>query len=241
MKSKRSKRKMIILGSLIGVLCIAFFIAVQVTTIKKVTIEGNEHYTEGQLKKQIFTSKLCNNSLYLYWLYNYGNPPAIPFIDTVEVQLTKANKVVIKVYEKKIVGYVKYLDTCMYFDKDGTVVESSNKAIDKVPLITGLTFNYIVLHEKLTIENESIFHTILNLSQLTSKYQINPDKIYFDKNYNITLYFDKARVYLGKDIKTEDKIVRLQNILPDLNGLSGVLHMEDYSDQDTDITFQKDK
>lgn len=241
MKQTNVKMKIIILLSVAGILCIAFFIVVQIFTIKNVTIEGNEHYTEEELENLFFTNRYTQNSLYLYWLYHYGEPPSIPFVDTIEVEITKANSVSITVYEKSIVGYVNYLDTCMYFDKDGIVVESTKEVLENVPLITGLQFDHIVLHEKLPIEEESLFQTILTLAQLMSKYEIYPDRIYFDDDDYMTLFFDQVRVYLGADENTEDKVMQLESILPDLEGLSGVLHMEDYSEDDTNITFEKDK
>lgn len=241
MKQKTFKRKAIKWLISFGVLAMIVLAAMQLTSIRHLTISGNEHYTKEELKDLIFADQLTHNSLYLYWLYNYGNPPAIPFVDTVEVELKKANSVSIKVYEKSVVGYVQYLDTCMYFDKDGIVVESSDEVISGVPMITGLNFNHILLHEKLPVEKQEVFDTILNLTQLMQKYQINPDKIYFDKAYDVTLYFGNARVELGQDEETEDKMLRLQAILPDLSGLSGVLHMENYADDETDITFVKDK
>ena len=44
------------------------------------------------------------------------------------------------IYEKSIVGYVSYMSSYMYFDKDGIVVESSSSQLDGVPWVTGLDF-----------------------------------------------------------------------------------------------------
>lgn len=73
-------------------------------------------------------------------------------------------------YEKNIVGYVHYLGKNVYFDKDGIVVESSDQEIEGVPLIKGLTFDRLTMHQALNVKDASIFGTILNITQLLDKY-----------------------------------------------------------------------
>lgn len=46
-------------------------------------------------------------------------------MDVMNVSILAPDTIKITVYEKALAGYVKYLDTYMYFDKDGYVVESS--------------------------------------------------------------------------------------------------------------------
>ena len=93
-------------------------------------------------------------------------------------------------------------------------------------MITGLKFDHIILHEKLPIEKSSVFKIILNLTQSLKKTNIVPDKIYFDNDANMVLYFEKVRVLLGDSSYLDEKIVRLQYLLPNLT--------------DLDITFEKE-
>ena len=137
-------------------------------------------------------------------------------------------------------GYVEYLGHYLYFDKDGIVVESSTQQIEGLPFVTGLDFDYITLHEKLPVEKEDVFRLILNITQLLTKYKIETDKIYFDNNYNITLYFGQVRVFLGTSDYIDEKINRLRFILPELEGHSGVLHMENYEGEGDKFTFSRD-
>lgn len=99
-------------------------------------------------------------------------------------------------YEKAIVGYVRYMGCNMYFDKDGIVVESSTDLYENVPEIDGLNFNSIVINTKLDAGNSEIYNTILDLTQSFDKYDINVDKVYFDSSYNITLYMGDVKVSL---------------------------------------------
>jgi cell division protein FtsQ len=237
---KKNKRRLIIVIIVIVLIAAAMIIITSVFSIKKITITGNEHYSEEEIEKLMFDNRYCYNSLYLYWKYNYKQDYTFPFIDTVEVEMLSGKEVKINVYEKSMVGYIEYLGSYMYFDKDGIVVESSSKKVEGVPLITGLKFDHIVLYNELAVDDESIFNTIVSTTQLLAKYEITPDKIYYNSSYEMTLYFGDAKVYLGKDNETEEKIIRLRSILPDLVGLSGVLHMENYQEGVSNITFEKD-
>ena len=53
------------------------------------------------------------------------------------------------IYDKSIVGYVSYMSSYMYFDRDGIIVESSPDCLPGVPWITGLEFGRIVLYQHL--------------------------------------------------------------------------------------------
>jgi len=233
--TKLGKAVLIMLGAAL----VLAIIVLGVFTITGLEIEGNEHYSKKELEKLLMSEKFDSNSLYFYWKYKYGEPEEIPFIDTIEVEMLSPHKLKVTVYEKDIVGYVEYLGNCMYFDKDGIVVESSGEVVDGFPLVKGLSFDHMVLHEALPVEDAEVFKIILNLTQLFKKYSIKPDKIYFGDDLQMTLFFDKARVLLGDNENINEKIVRLQSLLPDLEGLEGSLHMEDFGENTENITFEK--
>lgn len=237
---KGNKRRVVLLILLL-LLVVAVLAVAGIFSIKKINITGNEYYTEEEIEKLIFNNKYCYNSLYLYWKYNYDKEYSFPFIDTLDVELISNNEVKINIYEKSMVGYIEYLGSYMYFDKDGIVVESSSELVEGVPLITGLKFDHIILYKELAVEDKAVFNTIVSITQLLAKHEISPDRIYFNSINEMTLYFGDARVNLGADNETEEKIILLKNILQDLEGLSGVLHMENYTEGVSNITFEKDK
>ena len=144
-------------------------------------------------------------------------------------------------YEKALAGYVKYLDTYMYFDKDGYVVESSGIRTQGVPQITGLAFNHIVLGEQLPVENPEVFAGIMDMTKLLNKYQLTADKIYFHSSGEITIYFGQIKVAMGSDNShLEDKLQLLPGFLEQLEGKSGTLQMENYEEGKGKFTFKPD-
>ena len=87
----------------------------------------------------------------------------IPFVEKMSVNIVAPDTIKIIVYEKAVAGYIEYLGKYMYFDKDGIIVETSDVKTEGIPQITGLKFDYVVLHEKLPIENQEIFQSVLDI------------------------------------------------------------------------------
>ncbi len=124
------------------------------------------------------------------------------------------------------------MSSYMYFDKDGIIVESANEALPGVPLVTGLKFGQIVLYQKLPLEKEETFQQILNLTQVLSVFELKVDRIQYGSYGDITLYLKEIEVLLGNGGNLNDKISELNDMLPQLEGRKGVLHLEDYDEAD---------
>ncbi len=209
-------------------------------SVDTVEVSGNEHYTDQEIIDLVMNGKYGHNSVYLYLKYHNKEVQSIPFIEQTDIELVSPTEVKIQVYEKAVAGYVEYLGHYLYFDKDGIVVESSTRQIEGIPFVTGLHFDHVVLHDRLPVDDEIIFKLILNITQLLTKYEITTDRIYFDSVDHITLYFGNVRVYLGTSDFIDEKINKLQYLLPKLEGMSGVLHMENYTGEGGTFTFEKD-
>ncbi len=245
MYKRRRKKGSLILAVVIllaGILAAVVYYILETHTIKTVYVEGNVHYTEEEIKGLVMDGPLGDNSLYLSLKYKNSGVEEIPFVDVVDVSIMSPDTIKITVYEKALAGYVKHMDTFMYFDKDGCVVETSSVKTVGVPQITGLTFDYLVLGEPLPVEDSDIFNTILTVTKLLNKYELTADKIYFHTSDEITIYFEDVKVALGDDLATlEDKIMLLPQFLQELEGKNGTLQMEKYDEDDGRYTFQPDK
>lgn len=230
----------IILLILVIILSVIYYLLVNYK-VENVYVTGNQHYTAEQIKQIVEKGRYGDNSIVLSLKYSNKSVTGIPFIEKMDVDVVDKNTVKITVYEKTLAGYVEYLGKYMYFDKDGVIVESSDMKTEGIPLVTGLEFDHFVMYEVLPIEDENIFQNILNITQMLNKYGIEPDKIHFDAGNNMKLYFDNVRVDIGDDSLLEEKIQRIDAIIPKLEGASGVLQMNNYSENSQNITFIRDK
>ena len=146
------------------------------------------------------------------------------------------------VYEKSIIGYVHYYGSYMYFDKDGTVVESSCQLIDGIPEIKGLTYNHIVLNEKLDVNVPEVFGAIMDLKQYLDKYNIDIDEIDVDDELQLSVKIGKIKVLLGNDsVMLSEKIYELSCMIPKFGDKSGTLDMREYSRDSKYVILMEDK
>jgi cell division septal protein FtsQ len=242
-RNSRQKNVGLIVTLSLAFFIIAFTFIWYYYEVTEVTVTGNEHYTEEEIKEMVMEGWYGRNSLFLMLKYRKKSIKNIPFIDSMDVEIQSPHSVTIHVYEKSLAGYIEYLEKYMYFDKDGMVVESSSSPTEGIPLVTGLKFNHVIMNEPLPVQNGNIFKMILNITQLLTKYHIMTDRIYFSSHLEVTLYFGQARVYLGEYESIEEKINKLQYLLPELEGRKGVLHMENYDSEDKNarIPFEIDK
>ncbi len=208
--------------------------------VTELQVEGNIHYTRDEIAQMVLPGGIRNNSLYLRLWYRNRKMEDIPFVETMDVEIISHHKVKVTVYEKALAGCFEYLGNYMYFDRDGVVVESSTQTTDGVPQIKGLTFDHVVLYEPLPVENDEIFSEILKVTQLLDKYELTADQIFFSSAGDLTLYFGKVRVNMGGEADVDEKVMQLREILPNLEGQSGILHMESYTSETTKVTFVPD-
>ena len=165
----------------------------------------------------------------------------IPFVDVMDVEVLSPDTIKIIVYEKALAGYIEFMDNYLYFDKDGTVVESSEEVLPFVPKIEGLKVDKLSLYQRLSVENEEVLEILLAVSKMMKKYELQPDDIHLRKNgMEIVLTFANVRINLGNGANMDEKAARIKTLLPDLEDMAGVLHMEEYTNESTNISFIKD-
>ena len=119
-------------------------------------------------------------------------------------------------------------------------IESSHTRDELVPFFDGIEVSHVIEGEKLPIKGNSVLTTAVALSTIFQKNDAIPDHIEFDTSYQITLTYGDIRVMLGKDEYLEDKMTRVNAILPKLSGKKGILHLENVNDNSKTITFEQD-
>ena len=208
--------------------------------ITTVYVEGNVHYTNEEIMNMVMDGPFGHNSFLLSLKYKNKKIKDIPFVSAMDISVQDPHTVKIDVYEKAVAGYVEYLEKYMYLDKEGIIVEASSEKTKGIPLVTGLSFEHVVLYEPLPVDDPAVFGSILDITQLVNKYNLSIDRIYFGPDNSITLYFDDIRVSLGTDRNLDEKIMKLQYMLPEIEGRSGELRMENYTEETKSVSFEPD-
>lgn len=233
---KIAKMVLSVAGIAILTAILTFLLYFQVRTIE---IKGNAYLSDEQVKELVLQGPFASNT-YVLSHRDYSERTAdVPFLKGITVDQISHDTICIHVAEKQLEGYVKYLDGFFYFDKNGVIQESTTQALDGIPCIEGLRFDNVRVGDKLPVGNELVFQSIVGVTRMITKNGLDPDRIVLDEAYSITLYFDGIIVKLGKDSEMEEKVTHLAAILPELEGLDGVLHLEGVTPETNTITFEK--
>lgn len=204
------------------------------------TFAGSERYTAQELEEFFFKSDSDRRLVKFIYNQKFKDKIEIPFVETYDMETLSPTEYKITIYEKSVVGYIEYMGSNMYFDKDGIVVESSTKKLENVPLISGIDYDYIVLHQKLPVENEKVFTVLLDVTQCIEKYEITTENIDIDNDFKIKIRIGQVTVNLGDSTDLNEKIKDLSDIIPTLVDEKGVLDMSVYNTTGSGYTFKKD-
>ncbi len=231
-------RLLIILLIIVAAVTVTALIGFTVFSLEEVDVVGNEIYSDEQIEDWVLNEDYAWNTIYITLRNRFRRQEDIPFVDGMEVHLVSPREIRVDVTEKGVLGYiyVPMQKQNAYFDQDGFVVELSNETVEGVSRIYGLHVESAELYKKLDLEDEGILKTLLSLTQLLRKYDCEPEFIYIDGN-DILLYYGELQVNLGTGSQLSEKVLRMQEVLPQLEGQSGTLHLDSWTDVDTDFYF----
>lgn len=236
MNKKTKKITAYIVGLGLLAAAVVFFTYYKVYSVQ---VRGTTHYSDEEVKKMVLRGPLASNSVLAPMIYSTTDTDDVAFVDAFKVTQINRNTICISVKEKKPVGCIHYLDSYVFFDRNGIFVEGSKTRDESVPYFDGIQVNSVVMDEKLDIKGDSVLNTAVALSTIFQKNEMIPDHIQFDSSYSISLIYGDITVQLGKDEDLEEKMNRVIAILPKLTGKKGILHMESVS-TDTN-TFEEEK
>ena len=239
-EKKNKKIRWIVFLSILLFAVLTGFFCVTVCTVSDVEIEGNELYDDESIRQWVQNDRFSWNTLYVYFKYRFKKSEPVPFIDTMTVDLKGPRKLSVLVYEKGPIGYLTDETTGqnIYFDKDGFVIEVSPRQIEGVPHVSGIPCENAAVYEKLDL-SEKTLRTLLTLTQNLEKYHLHADGITYDESGTMTVTFGPIKVNLGSEDNLTEKLVRLEKILPQIEGMSGTLHLETWTEDTTDVTFER--
>ena len=210
------------------------------THVQTMNVSGNELGTKNEIVAWIKEDPLTVNSLYTYWKFKAGAYEMPAYLEDVKVSLKAPWEVQVDVKEKSIIGCVEADGAFVYFDEEGLVLKKTTEYGDDIPLIEGLEVQGAKQFEYLQTENEKVFAYIVNATKEIEKHEIVPDRIVWEED-SMDLWFAEICVKLGKT-GFDEKVIHLPPILEELQQREekkGILHMEHYTSDSKNISFEK--
>lgn len=202
---------------------------------EEIAVEGLSYYTQEEFLAKISGESARKNTLLFRWEQFRSGEQRVPYIERYDVTTEGKNVIKIRVYEKIMVGCVKVMGQYLYFDKDGYVTESSTELLPGVPLIKGLEFDRIMLHEKLKIQKDELYDVILNITKLVREFEIPAQSITFNGKGEVELAVEGSTVAMGRRPAYDLQIQKLADILPSVSDRNLFIDLSGYEGGTEDI------
>lgn len=229
--------KKIIIPIVILLLLLAGALYLNTYKLKEIKVSGCVNVDEQVVIDAIEAQKFSGNTALLYLSNKIDPIEDIPFVEKIDIEFISKNEISVMVYEKSIAGCVEYMDSYVYFDKDGIILDVSSDIIQGVPCIKGLKFDSWEIGKKLPIDDTGKFQSILSITQLIDKYELDIDGIKFTAENEIILLHDKITIELGNGEYLEIQMMNLGSILAQLEGKEGTLYMKDFNSENATASF----
>lgn len=239
-RRKTIKNVLVTILTILLVLAIAVLIAIKVFVVEQVEVEGNELYDSAVIEKTILNDEYSWNTLYVYFKYRFFDTGEVPFIDTMEVTIANPTTLHVVVYEKIMLGclYIPEQSQYAYIDTDGFVVELSEHIIPGVPILEGIECQEVALYEKLPIDKDDLWD-MLTLTQTLKRKNLVPDSVLYGTYESPVLQYGDIEICLGSQEFLTQKVERIVKILPLIKGKTGILHLENWSGEDSNVIFEE--
>ncbi len=218
-------KKRVVLIVIFAVLLIGG-IYVSTFRLTDIQVSGCQVVDEKTIIDAIENTGYSGNTIMLYIGNKLKPIENIPFVAKVEIEFISKNKVSVTVYEKSIAGCTAYMDSYVFFDKDGIILESAPEMIKGVPCIRGLEFESWEKDQKLPIKEDKKFQDILTITQLVEKYKLDIDSIRFTAENQIILMHGDLTIELREGEYLAEQLMNLGSMLKNLNMTEGKLNMK---------------
>lgn len=235
--SRGGIRAAAVTGIFLAVLALVIFGLFRTRTFE---VSGNSRHTPEEIRSDLVYDLATHNTLWLAWKYHASRTePRAPYLGSVQVKILSPSKVRVNVTEKKLIGYIPYNSSNIYFDEDGTVLEMSADELPGAVKVTGIAMGEPVLYQKLPVEDTALMRTMLGLTRLMGENGLDTASVSFDENRSITAQIGTVEVSLGQDEYLEEKVSNLASIYPKVQSQTGVLNMSAFTGRNEAITFNE--
>ncbi len=221
---------------ILAALLAAGAICVYSMRIDTVVYTGNTQYDESWLTRTIFGGLPPNRLTYCLF---HRSHTAIPEVEKYDVSFS-GTEADVTIYEKTKVGYIRYMGANLYFDRYGTIVESTDEVYDNIPEITGLSFDSLIVGRTIDTQQELTLASVLAFTQSFSEYSLPVSRADFTDTGDIVLTLNNVTVQLGTTDHLSDKLFQLNALYPKLENLSGTLYLSSYDGTQDRIIFRDD-
>jgi cell division protein FtsQ len=161
-------------------------------------------------------------------------------LSKVSVKIVNPHTVKVAVEENTLVGCVKSGNQYYYLDENGAIILSQAEKLTEVPILEDLKIQTTETGDYLETTDMALLESLLDIATKLTDYGVASDSISVTEEGMYVAKMGKVTIQLGYNKNIDEKISELKDLLPELDGLSGILHLEDYDSTKDSIIFEKD-
>ncbi|NLK21412.1 MAG: FtsQ-type POTRA domain-containing protein [Epulopiscium sp.] len=212
-KKQPKTMRFLILIILIVIFMLAIFIS-PVFSIRQILLHGNEHYSKEEIIEKMGI-KVGENIFLFKKDKAYKALLDDSYIEMVQISIHWPNTIEVKINERKPIGYVPYLGTYLYIDKDGRVLETCETYKKNLPIVQGLVFDSFKVGQVIPVNNQISLDVVATMAQMMIKYNILQDVVKVDISdfRDIHIYVKRLDVSIGGMEQFDKKIQWLIQIM----------------------------
>ncbi|MCR4605014.1 MAG: hypothetical protein K5639_03350 [Eubacterium sp.] len=209
MKGLKLRYKIPIIVAIVVTIVLLLWFVFKIDTV---TVEGNTFFSNNEVE-QTYSSKWWQKNMLTYFIFNKLGADTDPeYVRESEVTFPEFRAVHIKIYEKSILAGVKYANHYIYFDKDGMVLETTDKPKDGIAYFVSDDITDFSLYQTISTGRQDLLSQMINLAGRLTYYKIDWDTVEIDKEGKATLKTDKVSVLLGRKNDYDEVL----SVLPDV-------------------------
>ena len=206
---------------LVMLLVILIIIVLLNIKVRRFNLYGTNKYSVEEIKNIILNGKFDDSTVVLLIKDKIFKHKEIPYIEKYEIKLNNLFELDIIAYEKPIVGYIRYMSTNFYFDKDGLICESTNDKKSYIPEFKGISFDSISLGKHIPVNDKKLLNFILNITGNILNLKLPVYLVNIEKLDDIKIYLGKIEVLIGNTSFLEVKLSTLKDIYAEIKDMEG--------------------
>lgn len=212
----------ILIAVLVVIICFNIIIRIK---IKNIDIVGNNNVSDTEIVTSLFDSDVNRISLVFYIKSKFGKKKDILLVDSYDVKWVTPFSIVIKVNENPPIAFIKRDLKNVYFDKNGVINEITEDRKPDIVEVIGVSFKNFEKGSKLELTNSKTLKAILNITRFLKEKGLVSELLEIRKEEEFYIYIGNIIVNMGNTDNMETKLLRLNDIYPNISHLKGTLDL----------------
>ena len=237
-KTGKKKRNLswIFIPATIIVLLAALSVFLYVMKVERIEVKGNYYANRETVEKLVFRSE-DDYRLYRVLFRQFFGAGESEIFSEVRVKLTGIQSAEITVRETDAVAEMLLGDTHVFLNQNGIVVGQGTGNVELLYDIQGFTVLSVTEMEPIQVNDREMLLEAIRVAMALSKERIPAEYVFYAGDGTFQTKVGDVTILLGTPEHLAEKTAELSSQIPAYRGLSGIMHLEKYTEEDRENGF----